>query len=226
MGRILVISVSIVLLIVFAVFVPNSIAEPTGRGKEPTRRGKLRFNEKDLWGNVVPKGANGELKYNLEGPNFDFEFKAKGLESNKDYAIIRSLEPETNMPYWFENIEEGTSDNRGMLVIKSSYNFDIDLISAEFLLVPLEMLDLLINGRPSPSGRYLSGQGLIKYNDTDTELKCGCQASGTSFDEVGIPIGEEAVDFTLIDTTDDEFALYEFLGNENKPVVLIFGAYT
>jgi len=219
MGRLLEISVSIALLIVFAVFVPNSIAKKTGKGE-------LLFNEKDLWGNVVSEGANGELEYNLEGPNFDFEFKAIGLELNKDYALIRSLEPETNMPYWFENIEEGTSDDQGNLIIKSSYNFGIDLISAEFLLVPVEMLDLLTNGRPSPSGRYLSGQGLIKYNDTDTELRCGCQASGTSFDEVGIPIGEKAVDFTLISTTGDAFRLYEFLGNENKPVVLIFGAYT
>jgi len=219
MGRILAISVSIALSIVFAVFVPDSIAKPTGKGN-------LLFNEKDLWGNVVSEGANGELEYNSEGPNFDFKFKAIGLESNKDYALIRSLEPETNMPYWFENIEEGTSDDKGNLTIKSSYNFGIDLISAEFLLVPLEMLDFLTNGRPSPSGRYLSGQGLIKYNDTDTELKCGCQASGTSFDEVGISIGEKAVDFTLISTTGDAFGLYEFLVNENKPVVLIFGAYT
>ena len=219
MGRISAISVSIALLIVFAAFVPDSIAKSTGKGN-------LLFNEKDLWGNVVSEGAKGKLKYNLEGPNFDFQFKATGLESNKDYALIRSLEPKTNMPYWFENIEEGASDDQGNLVIKSSYDFGIDLISAEFLLVPLEMLDFLTNGRPSPSGRYLSGQGLINYNDTDTELKCGCQASETSFDGVGIPIGEKAVDFTLLSTTGHAFGLYEFLAYENNPVVLIFGAYT
>ena len=43
---------------------------------------------------------------------------------------------------------------------------------------------------------------------------------------MGISKGEKAIDFTLESTAGDEFALYEFLGKENKPVVLIFGAYT
>ncbi len=222
MGRILAISVSIVLLIVFAINEPYTMAKPN----TPQEKGELVFNEKDLWGNVVAEGASGKLSYNYEGNKFDYEFNAIGLEPNKDYALIRSFEPQTNLPYRFEDIEEGTSDDQGNLTINGSYNFNIDLISAEFLLVPVEMLELLTDGRPSPSGRYLSGQGLIGYDDTNAELKCGCQASGISFELVGIPIGEKAVDFTLRTATDEGFNLYEYLGEEMKPLVMVFGAYT
>ena len=222
MGKRLAVSITIFLLMVFAIVVPNSIAKSV----KPTQKGVLDLVEKDLWGCVVAKGAKGKLFFKLEGPFFDFKIRIRGLEPNKGYALIRSLEPVTNLPYCLEVLAEGTSNDKGHLLIKDSYNFDIDLISAEFLLVPVDMLDLVTNGRPSPSGRYLSGQGLIGYNDTDTELKCGCQASGTSFDQVGIPVGEKAVDFTLKSTTDEVFVLYEFLGQEQKPLVLIFGAYT
>jgi len=222
MGKRLAISITIVVLTVFVLVVPNSIAKSV----KPAKKGILDLVEKDLWGNVVTGGAKGKLFFNLEGSYFDFKIKADGLEPNKSYALIRSLEPQTILPYWFENLVEGTSDRKGKISIKDSYNFDIDLISAEFVLIPVEMLDLLTNGRPSPPGRYLSGQGLIAYDDTDNALKCGCQSSGTSFDQVGIPVGEKAVDFTLRSTADDEFGLYEFLGKEQKPLVLIFGAYT
>lgn len=222
MGKRLAISITIVLLMVFTVVVPNSIAKSV----KPTKKGVLDLIEKDLWGNVVAEGATGKLFYNLEGSYFDFKIKANGLEPNKSYALIRSLEPQTILPYWLENIVEGTSNDMGEILINDSYNFNIDLISAEFLLVPVEMLELLTNGRPSPSGRYLSGQGLIGYDDTDNDLKCGCQSSGTSFDQVGIPVGEKAVDFTLRSTENDGFGLYEYLGKEEKPLVLIFGAYT
>ena len=220
MGKRVTISVIIVLLMVFTVVVTNSIAE------KPTGRGELSLNEKDLWGNVVSGGANGKLEYNMEGPNFDFELKAEGLEPNKVYVLIRSLEPQTNVPDFLEDISQGTSNDDGEIKIEASYNFDIDLISAEFLLVPVEMLELLTNGRPSPSGRYLSGQGIIGYNDTDAELKCGCQVITSNFGQAGIPIGEKAVDFTLTTTEGEVFQLYQYLNQEKKPLVMVFGAYT
>ena len=222
MGKRLTIYITMVLLMVFTVVTPNLIAKSV----KPTQEGVLDLVEKDLWGNVVTGGAKGKLFYNLEGQYFDFRFQANGLEPNKDYALIRSLEPETNVPYFLEDISQGTSNDEGVIKIKGSYNFDIDLISAEFLLVPVEMLELLTNGRPSPSGRYLSGQGIIGYNDTDAELKCGCQVITREFGQAGIPIGEKAVDFTLTTTEGEVFQLYQYLNQENKPLVMVFGAYT
>jgi hypothetical protein len=221
MGRSIGISIVTILMLLFAVVLPNSIAKSV----KPTKEGILDLIENDLWGNIVGEGARGKLKFNVEGPNFNFDFKGTGLEPHINYVLIRSLEPETILPYKFEVIAEEISDEQGNLFIAGSYNFNLDLNSAEFLLVPEYMLVLPDNGRGRP-GKYLTGQGLIGYNDTDTGLRCGCQSSGTNFDLSGISKGEKAIDFTLESTAGDEFALYEFQGKENKPVVLIFGAYT
>jgi hypothetical protein len=220
-GKLVGISISTIFILFFAIVLPNSSAKSV----KPPREGVLDLLENDLWGNIKRDGASGKLKFNVEGPNFDFDFKGKGLEAQIRYALIRSGEPETILPYQFEIIAEGISDDQGTLHIAGSYNFNLDLISAEFLLVPGSMLDLPANGRGRP-GRYLSGQGLIGYNDTETELQSGCQSSGTNFDLLGIPKGQKAINFTLESTEGDEFRLYEFLGNENKPVVFVFGAYT
>lgn len=219
MRRLIKISISIILIFLFSVVVPNSSA----KSYKPIKKRILHLYECDLWGNRVSNSASGKLEFHLEGPDFEFKFKAKDLEPNLKYVLLRSLEPETLLPFQFEIIAEKISDGSGRLSIKGSYSFDLDLISAKFQLVPEYMLSLPIDGSPGPPGRYISGQGLIGYNDTDTELQSGCQSSGTNFDQLGISKGEKAIDFTLQSTEGDEFALYEFL---IKPVVLIFGAYT
>ena len=213
-------------MFLFSVVVPNSSAnsfKPITETCKPQKKSILRLYECDLWGNRVPDSATGKLKFHPEGPEFEFRFKAKYLEPNRKYVLLRSLEPETLLPFQFEILSEKISDDSGRLSVKGSYSFDLDLISAKFQLIPEYMLYLPTDGSPGPPGRYISGQGLIGYNDTDTEMQSGCQASGTNFDELGISKGEKAIDFTLQSTEGDEFALYEYL---NKPLVLIFGAYT
>lgn len=221
--RRLMVSFTAVLMILFVVNLPHSSA----KNHTPSEQKFLELHEKDVWGNKIKDGAQGKLKFNLIGPAFEFIFNGEGLEANIDYALLRSLEPESRLPYKIERIGEGISDDKGDLHIAGSHNFEMDIISAEFLLLPEYLLDLPTNGRPAPSGKYLSGQGLIGYDDTDTELKCGCQALGApDFDQRGIPEGEQAIDFTLRSIDNKVINLYEDLLAEDKPLVLIFGAYT
>ena len=216
----------IVLAILIMLFVEGLLYFQAEADK-PTKNQVIRLYQNDLWGNKIEEGAHGKLEFNTTGPDFEFIFKGELLEPNLSYALIRSREPGTSLPYRFEHIVQGISDDDGDLYISGSYDFNIDLISAKFLLVPEYLLDLPANGRPGPSGKYISGQGLIGYNDTDTDLQCGCQSSGASgFDQLGIQKGEKAIDFTLRNLENEDFNLYQFLLTENKPLVLIFGAYT
>ena len=132
-----------------------------------------------------------------------------------------------NLPYFYDLMATETSDDDGNLSIEGSYNFEIDLITAKFHLVPQYMLDRPGGDPPYryASGRYLSGQGLIRYNDTDTDLQCGCDASGINFNEVGIPVGGQAIDFRLKNIEGEDSTLYGIL-EDGKPLLLIFGAYT
>jgi hypothetical protein len=216
------------LLVVLALSIPHAWAKSI----KPTFAGSLKLSEKDISGNVVTNAALAELKYNVNGSTFDFTLDANGLLQNTLYALIRSQEPETVLPYpgYYDIIKEGTSDSLGSIAMAGSYNFDDDLVSAKFLLVPVSMLNVRTDGRPSPSGRFLSGQGIIVgYHDTETNLKCGCQSSGTNFSSVGLPIGAKAIDFTL-ETTDfspsNVRLTYNLFSNLTKPVVLITGAFT
>jgi hypothetical protein len=118
----------------------------------------------------------------------------------------------------------GTSNGGGNLHIARSYNFDIDMVTAKFLLVPT------IAGS---STKYLVGflvgdEGSVGYDDTDTELKCGCGSAVINgprdFDPMGLPIGTKSVDFTLSSTEGVRYTLSDL--HKDKPVVLITGAYT
>jgi hypothetical protein len=219
--------IAMISLIVFALPLPHTWAKSI----KPTVTGTLDLIEKDIWGNVLPNAACGKLKYNAEGSTFDFTFLGNSLPPNTSYALIRSLEPETVLPYYYDILSEGTSNSLGAITITGSYNFDDNLVSAKFLLVPVNMLNVLTNGRPTPSGRFLSGQGLIGYVDTDSNLKCGCKASTIDFSNVGLPVGAKAVDFTLettsYDTSDPNVrSTYNLFSNLKKPVLLITGAFT
>ena len=50
--------------------------------------------EKDptTW-NITEEGAWGKLKYNLEGPEFDFVFNGHGLEADTEYSLIYYADP-------------------------------------------------------------------------------------------------------------------------------------
>lgn len=37
---------------------------------------------------IVDDGTWGKMKYNLEGPTFDFVFNGHGLEPNTEYSLI------------------------------------------------------------------------------------------------------------------------------------------
>jgi len=81
--------------------------------------GHLYLFEKDpvSW-EIVDGGANGKMKYNLEGYEFDFVFNGHGLEPGMDYTLIYYPDP------WPGDglicLGDGTSDFDGNVHIKNT----------------------------------------------------------------------------------------------------------
>lgn len=67
---------------------------------------------------IVEEGAWGKMKYNLEGPEFEFVFNGHGLEPGSDYTLIYYPDP------WPGNglicMGNGTADEEGNVHIKES----------------------------------------------------------------------------------------------------------
>ncbi|MFC2022844.1 hypothetical protein ACFLTL_01630 [Chloroflexota bacterium] len=55
-------------------------------------------------------------------------------------------------------------------------------------------------------------------------LVTNCTAEGFASDKIGLPVGSQAVNFTLKDVKDNEMSLSRLL--DEKPVLLIFGSFT
>ena len=82
--------------------------------------------EKDADWNIVEDGAWGKLKYNLEGPTFDFVFNGHGLEVDTGYSLIYYADG------WPGNhpgalIASGTSNDEGNIHLKGSPDLNMDL---------------------------------------------------------------------------------------------------
>ncbi len=55
--------------------------------------GHLNLYEKDANWEIVEDGANGKMKYNLSGTEFEFVFNGHGLEADTDYCLIYYPDP-------------------------------------------------------------------------------------------------------------------------------------
>lgn len=80
----------------------------------------------------VEEGAWGKLKYNLEGPEFEYLFNGHGLAVNTTYSLIYYADFEDRFNYWGGNnpgalIAEGTSNDEGDLHLKGSIDLKMDL---------------------------------------------------------------------------------------------------
>jgi hypothetical protein len=197
----------------------------------------VEFYEMDASGGVVPDGAKGKLQYKQSGPSFDFVFNAQRLEPNTDYTLIRSREPEVAIPNRAEVICRGVSNAAGNLHMADSYKFNLDLLSAKFLLIPSQYENPL---RPIEHlEKFLCCQTPVTYDETASELKCGAfmRPEAPSFDALGPHAGDKAVDFTLWGFKPEnlnpvgnapqpleQFTLSELL--KDKPVLLVVGAFT
>jgi hypothetical protein len=133
--------------------------------------------EKDpsTW-NIVEDGAWGKLKYNLEGPTFDFVFNGHGLEIGTNYTLIYYADPwPGNNPGAF--IASGAANDEGDLHLAGSMDLSMDLPhpddgnypdGAKVWLVLSDDYDgttcQMTGWNPT---EYLFEYDLITYDDTD-----------------------------------------------------------
>jgi len=113
----------VVLCIIVASLVALAVPVMAGKngpaGKSNT--GHLYLYEKDpsTW-EIVDGGAWGKMKYNLSGPEFDFNFNGHGLEAGEGYCLIYYPDP------WPGNdlicLGSGIANKGGNVHIKGSVN--------------------------------------------------------------------------------------------------------
>jgi hypothetical protein len=95
----------------------------------------LYLCEKDptTW-QIVEDGAWGKMKYNLEGPTFDFVFNGHGLENNTNYSLVYYADyNRTSSPQLWGGdnpgalIANGTSNEEGNIHLAGSIELNMDL---------------------------------------------------------------------------------------------------
>jgi hypothetical protein len=133
--------------------------------------------EKDpsTW-NIVEDGAWGKLKYNLEGPTFDFVFNGHGLDIGTNYTLIYYADPwPGNNPGAY--IASGTANDEGDLHLVGSMELGMDLPHPDDANYPDDAKVRLVLSDDydgvtcqmtgwNPT-EYLFEYDLISYNDTD-----------------------------------------------------------
>jgi hypothetical protein len=241
----LLLAIPITVAMVLGVGAFPSFAPATAGQEKPFDH--LKLYEQDYLGKINSDGAQGNLKFILSGPNFEFQFGGEGLNRNTPYSLIRSREPGITLPYRFDVIGEGTSDSSGRLNFSDSYPFNMTLISAQMLLIPTEAI-----GPQQPDGAFsllpltsfpkcLFGHGSISYTYTGTTVPLiggsDWRPQPINWEEFGPKANDVAIDFTLMGidpsqplaTGNTAQALTRYKLSElwaAKPVVLVFGAYT
>ena len=88
---------TITFLVIAAVVVSTAVVGIAMAAKEG-QAGKsnvahLYLYEKNATWEIVDGGAWGKMKYNLEGPEFEFVFNGHGLEPNTEYTLIYYADP-------------------------------------------------------------------------------------------------------------------------------------
>ena len=124
--------------LVIAAIVMSAVAVGTAMAAKQGQAGKsnvahLYLYEKDPgdW-SIVEDGAWGKMKYNLEGPEFDFVFNGHGLDANTDYSLIYYADkPDRYVNWGGDNpgalILSGTSNSEGDIHLAGSIELDMDL---------------------------------------------------------------------------------------------------
>ena len=115
--------------------------------------------EKDANWEIVEEGAWGKLKYNLEGPTFDFVFNGHGLEIDTEYSLIYYADTEDRYVDW-------GGDNPGALIASGSSNEWGDI----HLMGPVE-LDIDLPHLDDANGYYYDYTQAPDYYDNGTGAK-------------------------------------------------------
>ena len=83
----------VIAAIVMSAVVGRAVAKKDGQaGKSNVAHLYLYEKDPATW-DIVEDGAWGKMKYNLEGPEFDFVFNGHGLEPNTEYTLIYYADP-------------------------------------------------------------------------------------------------------------------------------------
>ena len=83
----------VIAAIVMSAVVGMAVAKKDGQaGKSNVAHLYLYEKDPATW-DIVEDGAWGKMKYNLEGPEFDFVFNGHGLEPNTEYTLIYYADP-------------------------------------------------------------------------------------------------------------------------------------
>ena len=125
--------------------------------------------EKDGSWDIIEDGAWGKLKYNLEGPTFDFVFNGHGLEPGTGYTLIYYGNEEYNDVWpWATCLASGVVNEEGDIHLAGSFDFGYDLTGAKIWLVLSGDVDCdagkMTGWNPT---EYLFEYDVIDYTDTD-----------------------------------------------------------
>jgi len=135
----------------------------------------LYLYEKDTDWNIVEDGAWGKMKYNLEGPEFDFVFNGHELEPNTEYTLIYYADPWPGTGGC--DIASGTSNGGGNIHLADSVDIGTIPVDADYndeakiwLVLAGDYdvdADEMSGWNPT---EYLFENNLITYDDTDVEV--------------------------------------------------------
>ncbi len=132
------------------------------------------------YADIIWDGARGQIKYNLAGATFDFDFNGHALDPETEYSLIRSVH--VGMPMALDILAVGTPNDGGNIQLAGSYDFDEDLVGARIFLVPSAIIGeggSLFPGFVERIGEVLFDHtvpdptspgvwvGVIDYDDTD-----------------------------------------------------------
>ena len=120
------------LVVMSVVAVGTAIAVKNGpAGNSNTANLNLYEKNPSDW-SIVDGGAWGMMKYNLAGPEFEYDFNGKGLEPNTDYSLIYYADKPDRFVNWGGNnpgalIASGTSNGGGNIHLGGSTELNMDL---------------------------------------------------------------------------------------------------
>ena len=177
MKKLIGIGVAVVMVLALGLAVAAAPPDKGLKGlKGPAGNSNVAFVElweKDAAWQIVEDGAWGKLKYNLEGPTFDFVFNGHGLEANTEYSLIYYADFEDRYNVWGGNnpgalIASGTSNGGGNIHLMGPVELSMDLPCS-----PDANID--IHDYSGPPDNYVNAHGakiwLVPSSDYDAVAK-------------------------------------------------------
>ena len=165
---------TIALLVIAAVVVSvavvgMAVAKKDGQAGNSNVAHLYLYEKNETW-EIVDGGAWGKMKFNLEGPEFDFVFNGHELEPNTDYTLIYYANPWPGTGGC--DIASGTSNKGGNIHLADSVDIGtipVDADENEGAKIWLVLADDYDGDKMTDwdQSEYLFENNLITYEDTD-----------------------------------------------------------